>query len=128
MTLPFIIFFGAFRQLWISHIPYLTLPGIEYLIASHKRGEWMALKCPKCRAENPETKRFCGECGTRLGTLEETPASFTKTLETPIEILARGTLFADRYEFIEEPGRASSSTRWSQSGCHLKATRPWLSP
>jgi len=26
----------------------------------------VAIKCPKCHSENPETKQFCGECGTQL--------------------------------------------------------------
>ena len=28
------------------------------------------LVCPSCGAENPEDKRFCGDCGTKL---EATP-------------------------------------------------------
>src|SRR5512139_2839048 len=24
------------------------------------------MKCPKCQVENPEGKKFCGECGTKL--------------------------------------------------------------
>ena len=24
------------------------------------------MKCPKCQAENPEVKKFCTECGTKL--------------------------------------------------------------
>jgi len=28
------------------------------------------MKCPKCKFENPETQRFCGECGTQLGSSE----------------------------------------------------------
>jgi len=26
----------------------------------------MAMKCPNCGAENPEGKKFCGECGRRM--------------------------------------------------------------
>ena len=24
------------------------------------------MKCPKCQFENPDTQRFCGECGAKL--------------------------------------------------------------
>jgi serine/threonine protein kinase len=62
------------------------------------------MKCPKCNADNPDTKQFCGDCGTQLTPVEESQPSFTKTLETPLEELTRGELFADRYEIIEELG------------------------
>jgi uncharacterized membrane protein YvbJ len=26
----------------------------------------VAVKCPKCHSKNPETVKFCGECGTQL--------------------------------------------------------------
>jgi hypothetical protein len=35
---------------------------------------------------------------------------FKKTLETPVEKLTRGTLFAERYEIIEELGRGGMGT------------------
>ena len=65
----------------------------------------MAVTCPKCRSENTDTARFCTDCGTRFG-LPETPPqhSMTRTLETPREMLGRGTLFAGRYEVIEVLG------------------------
>src|SRR4030066_1758377 len=63
-----------------------------------------AMKCPKCHSENPETKQFCADCGTRLTPAGSPQASFTKTLETTTDELARGTLFAGRYEIIEELG------------------------
>jgi serine/threonine-protein kinase len=65
----------------------------------------MSSECPKCHSNNPDTQRFCGECGTQLPSPEEISASQTKTLETPVQELARGTTFADRYEFMEELGR-----------------------
>jgi serine/threonine protein kinase/Tfp pilus assembly protein PilF len=64
----------------------------------------VAKKCPNCNAENPDTKQFCGDCGTQLIPVEKAHPSFTKTLETPVEEFTRGTLFADRYEIIEELG------------------------
>ncbi len=65
----------------------------------------MAVTCPKCRSENTDTARFCTDCGTRFGLPETAPQhSMTRTLETPREMLGRGTLFAGRYEVIEALG------------------------
>ncbi|MGD8537783.1 MAG: protein kinase [Candidatus Aminicenantes bacterium] len=66
------------------------------------------MKCPKCHSENPETQRFCGECGEALSSSESDDLpdlSITKTLETPAERLTRGKIFANRYEIIEELGK-----------------------
>jgi serine/threonine protein kinase len=80
------------------------------------------MKCPKCHADNPDTVKFCGECGTILRSVRGTdptnagpdPRSgrpsdnipdLTKTMETPIEFLKKGTIIAERYEIIEELGR-----------------------
>ena len=61
------------------------------------------MKCHKCNADNPDSQRFCGECGTPLPSSKKIPV--TETLETPTEELIRGTIFAPRYEIIEELGR-----------------------
>ena len=60
------------------------------------------MKCPSCQTENPSDSKFCRECATPL-TSAGMPA-FTRTLETPGDKLTRGTLFANRYEIIEELG------------------------
>ncbi len=60
--------------------------------------------CPKCQSDNPDAQKFCGECATPLTAAEDAQLSFTRTLETPIEALTRGSLFADRYEIIEKLG------------------------
>ena len=71
----------------------------------------MSITCPKCRSDNPETLRFCGNCGTKLDASEfgrpqghEDRASFTRTVETGAGELIRGMTFAGRYEIIEELG------------------------
>jgi len=40
-----------------------------------------------------------------MSSVDEAKPSFTRTLETPVEELMRGTLFAERYEIIEELGK-----------------------
>jgi serine/threonine protein kinase/Flp pilus assembly protein TadD len=63
------------------------------------------MKCPECQFDNPDTQRFCGECGTQLDSSEDISAAHTKTLETRQEELTTGSTFADRYQIIEELGR-----------------------
>jgi serine/threonine-protein kinase len=65
----------------------------------------MGQKCPKCHSDSPDTSTFCADCGTKLPSQEEALAAATKTLETPVEELTRGALFAGRYEIIEELGK-----------------------
>ena len=69
----------------------------------------MGIECPKCHFENPDTVHFCGECGTQIILADETSASHTKTLETPVKDLIKGTTFANRYEIIEELGKGGMS-------------------
>ncbi|MBN1224181.1 MAG: protein kinase, partial [Candidatus Aminicenantes bacterium] len=63
------------------------------------------MKCPYCSSENTGSQKFCGECGAALTIADEKPPAFTRTLQTPVEALTRGTLFADRYDIIEELGK-----------------------
>ena len=64
----------------------------------------MTILCPKCKAENPDTQSFCGDCGTQLTPAEKIPVQ-TKTIEAPKEELTTGSTFAGRYQIIEELGR-----------------------
>ena len=63
------------------------------------------MKCPKCHFNNPDTQRFCGECGTKLIPVKEVSVFQTETLETSTEELTTGTTFAGRYQIIEELGK-----------------------
>jgi serine/threonine protein kinase len=65
----------------------------------------MAINCPKCRSKNPDTLKFCGECGAQLTPSAGATPSFTKTLEVPKEDLTTGSTFAGRYQIIEELGK-----------------------
>jgi len=65
----------------------------------------VTIKCPKCQTENPETKQFCGDCGTQLPFSRDIRPKVTETLQTPIKELTTGSTFAGRYQVIEELGR-----------------------
>ncbi|MFZ2053936.1 MAG: protein kinase [Candidatus Aminicenantales bacterium] len=64
-----------------------------------------AMKCPSCHTENPPDSKFCKECATPLPFSQPTPPLFTETLETASQELTTGSLFAGRYQIIEELGR-----------------------
>ncbi len=63
----------------------------------------MSQNCPKCFYSNPPDTNYCGKCGTPLVLPED--FTHTKTQNTPYEEQQRGTIFAERYEIIEELGR-----------------------
>lgn len=62
----------------------------------------MGIKCPECQFENLDDSHFCSRCAAPLLSPEEISASPTKTLATPITGLTRASIFAQRYEVIEE--------------------------
>ncbi len=51
----------------------------------------MSVKRPKYQTDNPDTQKFCGECGTHL--------------PSPKEKLTPGFIFAGRNQIIEELGK-----------------------
>ena len=63
----------------------------------------MSNKCPKCNADNPDIKRFCGDCGTQLPSFKD--VEVTETIEAPKDELTTGSTFAGRYQIIEELGK-----------------------
>lgn len=65
------------------------------------------MKCPKCDAENTQDSQFCKKCATSLTGAEEAQPFPTQTIETPREELTTGSLFAGRYQIIEELGEGA---------------------
>ncbi len=63
------------------------------------------MNCPKCQAANPDTSRFCAECGTPLIHPQGFAVQHTETLEIPKQELIPGSTFAGRYQVIEELGK-----------------------
>ena len=65
-------------------------------------------KCPNCSGENADTQRFCGDCGTPLPPSAPQTLSYPPPAETaliPTAELPSGTVFAKRYQVIEELGK-----------------------
>lgn len=63
------------------------------------------MKCLKCQFNNPAESSFCVKCGTPLAGQKADIDPQTKTLETPLKKLSRGTVISGRYEVIEELGK-----------------------
>jgi serine/threonine protein kinase len=64
----------------------------------------VAILCPKCLAENTSDSQFCKKCATPLASSRQFGISQTETLMPPKEDLTTGTIFAGRYQVIEELG------------------------
>jgi len=80
------------------------------------------MKCPKCHSENPDTSRFCNNCGSSLGRDKLLEFAPTMTLETPAQAIPKGSLVAGKYRIIEEIGRGGMGIVYKAEDIKLKRT------
>jgi TolB-like protein/Tfp pilus assembly protein PilF/tRNA A-37 threonylcarbamoyl transferase component Bud32 len=64
----------------------------------------VTIECPKCHFENSEESKYCSRCAAPLPVPKDISAIPTKTIDLPVQKLSRGSIFAGRYEIIEELG------------------------
>lgn len=63
------------------------------------------MKCPKCQTDNLGDSGFCRACAEPLNGPEKAPVVSTKTIEIPPSLSLSGTVFAGRFQVVEELGR-----------------------
>jgi serine/threonine protein kinase/Tfp pilus assembly protein PilF len=99
------------------------------------------MKCPKCHFDNASDSKFCKECGTQIGGHKPkfpefaiaSPDFKTETIQAPIQELATGTTFANRYQIIEELGKGGMGKVYKvfdqevQAKMALKLIKPEIS-
>jgi serine/threonine protein kinase len=78
----------------------------------------MAIKCSKCQTENPDTLKFCGECGTQLPSSED--IAVTAMIEAPREDLTTGSTFAGIFQIIEELGKGGMGKVYKVQDTEIK--------
>jgi tetratricopeptide (TPR) repeat protein/tRNA A-37 threonylcarbamoyl transferase component Bud32 len=83
----------------------------------------MPLKCPTCDTVNPDTQKYCGECGTSLPASGSHPADRTQTIESPLpESIRPGSVFAGKFRLIREIGRGAMGVVYEAEDTKLKRT------
>jgi len=81
------------------------------------------LECPKCRAPNPGSSRFCGLCATPLhGSASDGAPSVTTTMDPLGRGLAPGTVVAGKYRLVAEIGRGGMGVVYEADDLTLRRT------
>jgi len=72
----------------------------------------MSNKCPKCNCDNPDSKQFCGDCGTQLPSVKDIEDHIKYLYCLGEAHVGAGNLEAASDAFEEEIGLTTGKIYW----------------